>query len=688
MLGKKQIVKGPHMSIQHVKAPAPTEQGAAAASQADTAAPAASSQGDATDRVTAQTAAPTPAEQAAQLLRNSEALIITASNGMSIQEGFNIFANDRTFQSLLGDLARRYGFNNHLEALSARHVSPAVRWTIYGRVIDHHVRGYHGSAAMADLLAMARTLPHFVLTSNGEGHFQRAGFEPSRVLELEGSFAQAQCPHGCGGRVFDAAELVEAFDGAHYQGILPAALVPTCPDCETPLTLRTVEAPSYVQNEKAHQAFDRFLEEFGSKRICVLELGVGPRHPMLKGLAHQVMDQNPQASYVCVNLGQAFVPMGLADRSVVIDATCGDALAGIRAAMGLPQPEFAGNAEEAGERPRGNRNGNGSSASPCKTTAATAREVAERSGSAAAGSTQAASTAGCPDPSPEDADPLDQAAQLLLDLIDQADAVLVGAASGLSAAAGYRHYYERDAEFVEWFGDFEQKYGFHSSFEGFYHPYASIEERWAFIARMMSCILSEPTGQPYRDLRELLTGKDFHLLTTNQDTQMNHLFPEHLISAIQGDDRFLQCSRPCHDQVYDYSERIHQLNQQIGEDLRLESSLIPRCPECGAFMEPWVRGPQFLEGQRYMAEYAKVKRFLQRFDGKKILFLELGVGRMTPMFIQEPFWQLTYSMPQSTYCTINPKDARVHPKISQRSHVIPEDIAAVFARAAQIKHAQ
>ena len=83
------------------------------------------------------------------------------------------------------------------------------------------------------------------------------------------------------------------------------------------------------------------------------------------------------------------------------------------------------------------------------------------------------------------------------------------------------------------------------------------------------------------------------------------------------------------------------LNKSIDENLKIPRNMIPRCPKCGAEMEPWVRSWTFLEGKKYRKEYNKLNAFLKANKNKKILFLELGVGRMTPMFIQEPFWQMT-----------------------------------------------
>lgn len=99
------------------------------------------------------------------------------------------------------------------------------------------------------------------------------------------------------------------------------------------------------------------------------------------------------------------------------------------------------------------------------------------------------------------------------------------------------------------------------------------------------------------------------------------------------------------------------MNEAIDENLEIPTELIPRCPKCGAEMEPWVRGYTFLEGKKYRDEYEKVNEFIDTHKKEKMLFLELGVGRMTPMFIQEPFWNLTYQLPDAYYISINPKDA-------------------------------
>ena len=269
----------------------------------------------------------------------------------------------------------------------------------------------------------------------------------------------------------------------------------------------------------------------------------------------------------------------------------------------------------------------------------------------------------------------------LVDKIENADAILVGAAAGMSAACGYNFFYQNDEIFEKYLGEFGRKYGYRGAFNGFYYHYPSPEAHWAFLARMGYMEYECETGKPYYDLMELIKDRNYHIMTTNQDFQFTRVVPEEKLSAIQGDSRYFQCSRRCHDEIYYNKEMIYAMNDAIDENLCIPSEMIPRCPKCGAEMEPWVRGYTFLEGKKYKDEYRKINEFLEENKEKKILFLELGVGRMTPMFIQEPFWNLTYSLPQAYYITINPKDAILPQALSGKGIAIKEDIASVLSDA-------
>ena len=263
--------------------------------------------------------------------------------------------------------------------------------------------------------------------------------------------------------------------------------------------------------------------------------------------------------------------------------------------------------------------------------------------------------------------------ETLLQKIEEAEAIVVGGAAGMSEAGGYSAY-QTDENFLKYFGEFADKYGIKNIFDGFYYPFPSREERWAFLATDIKFVYDAEAGRPYLDLVQLLQSKNYFIVTTNQDAQFSKSFPDDKVSPIQGDMRYFQCGSRCHDQVYFNKEQVENMYANI-EGTRIPTELIPVCPKCGEEMEPWVRSYVFLEGSSYQSELRKYNEFLIKNKDKKILFLELGVGTMTPMFIKEPFWNMTYSFPDAYYITINPKDAVVPRELSGKGLAIKEDIA-------------
>ncbi|GIP43427.1 hypothetical protein J45TS6_18860 [Paenibacillus sp. J45TS6] len=264
----------------------------------------------------------------------------------------------------------------------------------------------------------------------------------------------------------------------------------------------------------------------------------------------------------------------------------------------------------------------------------------------------------------------------LLKKIEEAEMIIVGGAAGMSAASGY-NWYQDDAMFRAHFNAFAEEYGISSIFGGFYYKFRTEEERWAYLATLIKFVAEAPIGQPYKDLYQLLQGKDYYIITTNQDTQFLQVFPENKVSAIQGDWTHLQCSQPCHDGIYPYAEQAKELCTHM-EGTRIPSDMIPLCPVCGGPMELWVRSFVFLEGTKYRSEKNKYREIILKSKNKKVLFLELGVGQMTPMFIKEPFWNMTYTWPDAYYITINPMDALMPKELEGKGLAIHEDIARIL----------
>ena len=275
--------------------------------------------------------------------------------------------------------------------------------------------------------------------------------------------------------------------------------------------------------------------------------------------------------------------------------------------------------------------------------------------------------------------PYEEQLNLFAQKVKEAECVIVGAASGLSAAGGGDFYYEDNESYRKYFGPFAEKYHFKGAFAGMQHPFATREEYWGYLSTFLHTTQTAPVRKPYLDLDAILQGKDFHILTTNQDTQFVKLYQEEKVSEIQGDHRFFQCSRQCRDAVWDAVEPVEKMYTALNGGRDVPMDLIPHCPYCGAEAFPWVRGyGNFLQGKKYDDEYQKISRYLDKNKNKKLLFIELGVGRLTPMFIQEPFWNLTASLRDAFYISVNNQYDFLPEQIKEKGIMIVEDIAKVL----------
>ncbi|MEZ7281311.1 Sir2 silent information regulator family NAD-dependent deacetylase [Limosilactobacillus fermentum] len=269
--------------------------------------------------------------------------------------------------------------------------------------------------------------------------------------------------------------------------------------------------------------------------------------------------------------------------------------------------------------------------------------------------------------------------------INDADAILIGAGSGMSNAAGMDFWYEASPLFMKYMSDFYQKYHFEGIFKGFYNRFESQEERWAYLLKMLKMVSTiPPQNRVYDYLKTIIDNKPYHIITTNQDMLFKKFFPEEHVSEIQGSWGFFQSKNTLTDKnLYPIDDYLDELIPKI-VDNRLPTELIPKSKVDGTPLIPWVRGPEFLEDKKYYEEYEKANQFLGKYQLKKILFIEIGVGRMTPMFIQEPFWEMTNYMPQSFYINFNPRDVLTNPAIKDRSLLINSDTARALQNISEL----
>ena len=268
--------------------------------------------------------------------------------------------------------------------------------------------------------------------------------------------------------------------------------------------------------------------------------------------------------------------------------------------------------------------------------------------------------------------------------IEDADAVLIGAGAGLSAAAGYTYAGER---FQKHFADFERKYHFHDMYSGGFFPYPTAEEKWAFWSRNIYCNrYDQPKSAVHEDLLRIVGEKDYFVLTTNVDHLFqNNGFSKERLFYTQGDYGLWQCKTPCHGKTYDNEESVRRMMAEE-RDMRIPTELVPKCPVCGGAMEMNLRcDDTFVEDDGWREASVRYQDFLRHHKTDRILYLELGVGMNTPGIIKFPFWRMTAENPAAAFAAINQEEPYVPEEIEARSIRIKGDIREALALLAEHK---
>ena len=288
---------------------------------------------------------------------------------------------------------------------------------------------------------------------------------------------------------------------------------------------------------------------------------------------------------------------------------------------------------------------------------------------------------------------------VLKDQMEKADAVVLGAGSGLSTAAGYTYSGDR---FEKYFGDFERKYGFRDMYSGGFYPYQTLEDFWGYWCRYIWINRYGPIPTDlYGRLLGLVEDKDYFVLTTNVDHCFQRSgFDKKRLFYTQGDYGLFQSSSPgsaARNKTYDNYKIIRRIilseGYQIGDNgelivpkdteirMSVPSDLVPACPDDGKLMTTNLRcDDSFVEDEGWHQAAERYQDFLRRHERLRVLYLELGVGMNTPGIIKFNFWKYTKENPNAFYACINKGEAYCPQEIAERSVCIDGDIGEALQK--------
>lgn len=267
-------------------------------------------------------------QQLKHALNKADAVVIGAGAGLSASAGFT-YDGDR-FRQYFSDFEAKYGFRDMYSGGFYPFAAPEEYWAYWSRFITVNRYMDPPKPVYDTLLGLVKEKDYFVITTNVDHCFQKAGFDKKRLFYTQGDYGLFQCSQPCCGETYDNETLVRQMAEQQREMLIPAELIPLCPHCGKPLTMNLRADDTFVEDDGWHRAaqrYETFLRTRGEQGVLFLELGVGYNTPgIIKYPFWQMTAKNPNATYACINQTEALCPQEISRQSVCISQDIGSVL--------------------------------------------------------------------------------------------------------------------------------------------------------------------------------------------------------------------------------------------------------------------------------------------------------------------------------------------------------------------------
>lgn len=261
-------------------------------------------------------------------LKEAQAVVIGAGAGLSISAGFSM--SGPRFYEHFQDFADVYGFQDMYSGGFYPFETLEEYWAYWSRYIELNRYSPARYPVYERLLELVQGKDYFVITTNVDHQFQRAGFDHHRLFYMQGDYGLWQCSVPCHQKTYDNEAIVHEMVRSQTNLRIPSRLIPRCPRCGKPMSMNLRIDATFVEDPGWHAAARRygdFLRRHAHKKTLFLELGVGLNTPgIIKYPFWQMTAQNPNAVYACLNLKDAAAPREIVERSICIQGDIGEAL--------------------------------------------------------------------------------------------------------------------------------------------------------------------------------------------------------------------------------------------------------------------------------------------------------------------------------------------------------------------------
>lgn len=264
-------------------------------------------------------------------LETADAVVIGAGAGLSTSAGFT-YSGER-FDRYFSDFAEKYGLRDMYSGGFYPYGTPEEFWAYWSRYIWINRYEAPPKPVYDRLLKLVKDKDYFVITTNVDHCFQKAGFDKKRLFYTQGDYGLFQCGEPCCQETFENEDMIRAMMERQSDMRVPTELIPRCPHCGKPMTMNLRSDNKFVEDEGWHAAagrYSEFLRRHGGMKTLFLELGVGYNTPgIIKYPFWRMTAKNPESVYACINYDEAACPAGIEAQSICMTCDAGEAVAAL-----------------------------------------------------------------------------------------------------------------------------------------------------------------------------------------------------------------------------------------------------------------------------------------------------------------------------------------------------------------------
>ena len=287
-------------------------------------------------------------EKLREELNQADVVVVGAGAGLSTSAGF-IYTGER-FDKYFQDFAKKYHFTDMYSGGFYPYETLEEHWAYWSRYI--YINRYEKAPkdVYQKLYDLVKEKDYFVLTTNVDHCFQKAGFDKHRLFYTQGDYGLFQCSKPCHHHTYDNEEAIRAMVKAQGYEIdadgtlispepdmlkmeIPSELVPYCPKCGAPMSMNLRADDTFVEDEGWYRASERyaeFLRRHEAENVLFLETGVGYNTPgIIKYNFWKMTREWKHATYACLNYGEAYAPEEIRKKSICINGDIGEILSAV-----------------------------------------------------------------------------------------------------------------------------------------------------------------------------------------------------------------------------------------------------------------------------------------------------------------------------------------------------------------------